>query len=131
MLINYIKPDFVHQDERGGLYQLVSKGFNQVNYIYSKADMVRGGHFHKINKEIFEEYIILKTEIEIFFVIRGLFRLVLESNNEKEVYMMKTGDFFEIEKGIKHTFEYIEDTELISLYDLGVELENDEKDIYR
>ena len=53
MLINYIKPDFVHQDERGGLYQLVSKGFNQVNYIYSKADMVRGGHFHKINKEIF------------------------------------------------------------------------------
>ena len=45
--------------------------------------------------------------------------------------MMKTGDFFEIEKGIKHTFEYIEDTELISLYDLGVELENDEKDIYR
>ena len=93
MLINYIKPDFVHQDERGG-------------------------HFHKINKEI-------------FFVIRGLFRLVLESNNEKEVYIMKTGDFFEIEKGIKHTFEYIEDTELISMYDLGVELENDEKDIYR
>ena len=118
MLINYIKPDFVHQDERGGLYQLVSKGYNQVNYIYSKADMIRGGHFHKINKEI-------------FFVIRGLFRLVLESNNEKEVYIMKTGDFFEIEKGIKHTFEYIEDTELISMYELGVELENDEKDIYR
>lgn len=118
MLINYIKPDFVHQDERGGLYQLVSKGYTQVNYIYSKADMVRGGHYHKLNKEI-------------FFVIRGSFRLVLESDIEKEEYIMKSGDFFEIEKGIRHTFGYLEDTELISMYDLGVELENDEKDIYR
>lgn len=118
MLINYIKPDFIHRDERGGLYQLVSKGYNQVNYIFSKADMVRGGHFHKVNKEI-------------FFVIRGSFRLMLEIGAEKEEYMMKTGDFFEIDKGIKHTFEYLEDTELISMYDIGVELENGEKDIYR
>lgn len=118
MLINYIKPDFVYEDERGGLYQLVNKGYNQINYIFSKADMVRGGHYHKINKEA-------------FFVIRGSFKLILETRDKKEEYLMRSGEFFEIASNIKHTFEYLEDTELISMYDIGVELENGEKDIYR
>lgn len=118
MLINYIKPDFIHKDERGGLYQLVNRGYNQINYIFSKANMIRGGHFHKVNKEA-------------FFIISGSFKLVLESENEREEYLISAGDFFEIGKNIKHSFEYLEDTELISMYDIGVELENGEKDIYR
>lgn len=118
MLIRYLKPDFVNEDDRGTLYQLVSKGYNQVNFIFSKANTVRGGHFHKINNEA-------------FFVISGSFKIILEDGICREEYLISAGDFFEIGKNIKHTFEYLQDTEIISLYDNGVELENNEKDIYR
>lgn len=117
MLLNRIEPNFVYENECGKLIQLVRMGWNQVNVITSIAGSRRGGHFHKINREG-------------FFVITGKFKLILEEDNTREAYILNTGDMFVIEPYQKHYFEYIEDTVLVSLYDKGVELPHDLKDIY-
>lgn len=118
MLCKIIKPNFQHRDERGGLTQLVREGYKQVNYVYSKAGCIRGDHYHDINTET-------------FYIIRGKFTIALEYEGEKEEHCFKEGDMFQVPPKVKHTFHFIEDTELIGLYDCGVELENGEKDIYR
>lgn len=120
MLITFIQPDFEFSDSRGSLKQLVHDGWKQVNYITSVGKAFRGNHYHKENREA-------------FYVIKGRFRLIVSTIDEsiKEEYEMKTGDFFIIEPQTIHSFDYLEDTELISLYDLGVQNENGDMDIFR
>ena len=48
----------------------------------------------------------------------------------REEYQIKEGDFFLINKNVFHTFEYYEDTLLVSLYSSGVELSENTKDIW-
>lgn len=117
MLIKLLKPDFEFENECGKLTQLVREGWNQVNVITSIAGSKRGGHYHKINKEG-------------FYIISGKFRLILEEDGIKEEYIMKAGDMFVISPYQKHFFEYMEDTVLVSMYDKGVELPRNLKDIY-
>ena len=50
MLIEILKPDFVFEDERGKLTQLVHDGYRQMNIIFSKKDVLRGNHYHKENR---------------------------------------------------------------------------------
>ncbi len=120
MLIEFIKPDFEFADDRGSLRQLVHDGWKQVNYIVSKAGSFRGNHYHKENREA-------------FFVISGSFKFTAESadGTAKENYSMKAGDFFVVPHYVNHSFDYIEDTELISLYSNGVEKADGTKDIYK
>ena len=117
MLCEIMKPDFQNFDNRGVLVQLVSQGYSQVNYIFSKEGCVRGGHYHHINTEA-------------FYVIRGEVNLTLAHGAKKEKHTFQTGDMFKIPPGVKHTFYYIKHTELISLYDGGIEFVNGEKDFY-
>ncbi len=119
MLIEYINPNFEFEDNRGKLVQLVRGGWNQVNYIYSKKNAIRGKHFHKFNNEL-------------FFIISGKVELILESkkNNQHEKYILGKNSFFKIASNIIHSFVFIEDTMIISMYDCGVEINNGDKDIY-
>lgn len=118
MLIKYLKPDFEFSDERGSLIQLFREGWTQVNYITSEGGVFRGNHYHKNNSEG-------------FFVLSGKFELTLEDVNtgEKETHIIKEGDYFMINPYVNHSFNYIEKSALISMYDKGVE-EGDKKDIY-
>lgn len=118
MLIEVLQPDFVFEDDRGTMAQLVRKGFNQVNVITSKANSFRGGHYHQINREA-------------FYVISGEIKLVLRKDDETETLKFSAGDMFAIRPLVSHDFFYITDTVLISMYDRGVELENGEKDIVK
>ena len=118
MLYEIMEPNFQNIDKRGGLVQLVRDGYSQVNFIYSKAGSVRGGHYHHRNTEV-------------FYVVRGSFDLVLEHYSGKETYKFQAGDMFKVFPEVKHTFYYSEDTELISLYNYGVELSDGEMDIYQ
>ena len=120
MLVTFIQPDFEFSDSRGSLKQLVHDGWKQVNYITSAAGSLRGNHYHKKNREA-------------FYVMRGRFKLSVSTVDRSwhETYEMKTGDFFIIEPQTSHSFDYLEDTELISLYDLGVQNENGDMDIFR
>ena len=118
MMIEYMEPDFTFDNENGLLKQLVHDGWKQVNIIWSKAGSVRGGHFHKYNEEC-------------FYVVSGRFDLELwKVNYPSEVYKMGQGEFFKISPYVYHTFTYLEETVLVSMYSCGVELENGEKDIW-
>ena len=116
-LIDFIEPDFIFTNESGVLKQLVHDGWKQVNVIFSKQGSVRGGHFHKYNREA-------------FYIITGSFKLTIWKGEEKENYSIKSGDFFIIYENVLHTFEYMEDTWLVSMYSKGVELDEGVKDIW-
>lgn len=116
-LINIVKPDFRFDDERGSLIQLVHQGYNQVNAVTTKAGVFRGGHYHKINKEV-------------FFIISGRFKFTAERDDIKEEYEFKAGDMFEVLPYVYHSFDYLEDTVLVALYDKGVELVDGGMDTY-
>jgi len=117
MLIKFVKPDFVFENEAGSLKQLVHDGWKQVNVITSVAGAIRGKHYHKYNNEG-------------FYIIQGSFKLIVWKGEEKEEYTIKTGDMFLIPPYVFHTFDYIDNTVLVSMYSDGVELSETEKDIW-
>ena len=114
-LIEIIEPNFVFEDERGGLVPLVREGYKQVNVVRSVKGAFRGNHYHEHNREA-------------FYVIEGSFVLTAEKGGQKENYTFHTGDMFLIYENVVHSFEYIEDTLLVSMYNNGVETQ-DGKDI--
>lgn len=81
MLIEMLQPDFKFANETGLLVQLVHEGWEQVNVLVSKAGATRGGHYHKVSKEV-------------FYVISGEVKLTLETDTEKEEYTLKEADMF-------------------------------------
>ena len=117
MLIEFVKPDFVFDNDAGQLNQLVHEGWNQVNAIFSAKRSIRGGHYHKYNKEC-------------FFVLKGSFKLIVWKEEDTEVYEIKKGDMFIIPEYVFHSFEYYEDTYLVAMYNNGVELDENTKDIW-
>lgn len=116
MLIEWMRPDFTYENESGCLRQLVHEGWTQVNVITSVAGSVRGGHYHKFNREG-------------FYVCKGKFTLSVWNEKSSETYEMREGDMFLIPPGVFHRFDYSEDTVLVGMYDRGVELSETEKDI--
>ena len=117
MLVERMKPNFEFKNSEGSLIQLVREGWKQIKVLYSKKDSKRGGHYHKICNEA-------------FYIVSGKIKLFLEKGDEKEEENFKEGEMFMITPYIKHTFVFLEDTVMVSMYDKGVELENGEKDIY-
>lgn len=116
MLIKRIKPDFVFDDDRGTIVQLVHDGYKQVNTVFTKKGAVRGNlHYHEVNNEL-------------FYIVSGAVRLTAQKGDVKEEYVFESGDMFLVEKEIRHSFEFLADTQLIGLYDVGVELDG-KKDI--
>lgn len=117
MLIEKIKPNFVFEDERGCITQLIREGYKQVNFITSKKGVKRGGHYHKSNEEL-------------FYIISGKMTLIAKKGNKEEVYRFEKGDMFNVLPNVFHSFEFEADTLLISMYSLGVELPDGTKDIF-
>ena len=115
-LIKVLKPDFIFKNDSGLLVQLVHDGWKQVNTIYSQKGAVRGGHYHKHNEEA-------------FYIMTGSFKITVWKDMEKETFVFRAGDMFQINRNVFHTFEYLEDTWLVSMYSSGVEM-GDVKDIW-
>lgn len=116
-MFEFLKPDFENIDDRGELKQLYSKSCKQVNYSFSKKWTFRGNHYHKINKEI-------------FYIISGKIEICFQRGEEKETVVVKDGDLFQIFPFTLHSFNFLENTQMIVIYDKGVVLNNNEKDIY-
>lgn len=117
IMIEIVKPDFEYQDDRGSLTQLVHEGFRQFNIIFSKKGVLRGDHYHKENRET-------------FFVIFGSFELTVKTQHKQETYRFKMGDMFLVPPYVLHSFYYLEDTLIASMYDIGVEYPDGSKDIW-
>ena len=115
-MIEIIKPDFIFEDDRGSLVQLIHEGYSQINVVTSKAGVERGNHYHAANREG-------------FYVVEGSFLLEASLNEKKESYEFKKGDMFIIEPYVMHRFVYREDTVLVAFYDKGVEFPDGTKDI--
>ena len=106
-IITFLKPEFIHQDSRGSIQQLVSEGWKQINVNTCSANSIRGGHHHKNNREA-------------FFVVSGKFNLKLKSGDKILEFLMEKEDFFVIEKNVSHSCELTEDTLWVAIYDVGV-----------
>ena len=116
MLITRLTPDFVFEDDRGVLTQLVSDGYRQVNVVFSKQGTVRGGHYHKEN-------------VEALYVISGELTVEASLDGEKQSERFSAGDMFLLSPGTVHSMTYIKDTFLVVMYDKGVENPDGTKDI--
>ena len=112
-MLYIIEKDFQFSDDRGCLVQLIHDGYRQINVITSKKGVVRGGHYHKENKEA-------------FYVISGQLAVTVNGT----VYRFKEGGFFGIEENDLHSFFFEEDTVLVSMYSGCVEHPDGTKDIY-
>lgn len=117
-LIDVLKPDFVFNDDRGSLVQIVHGGCEQVNAVFTKKGALRGNsHYHRLNEEI-------------FFIISGSVAVTAELGGEREEYVFSSGDMFRVNRNVRHSFVYLEDTYLVGLYSGRVELPDGSKDIY-
>lgn len=117
MLIEVIEPNFKNESDKGVLLQLVRNGWKQVNVVKYKKGVVSGGHYHRFNEEC-------------FFVVSGCLDLtVWNTEGIEEHYSFIEGDMFCIHKNVFHTLVYREDSVLVALYDLGVEMSDGTKDI--
>lgn len=118
-MIKKLEADFLQNDERGLICQIFSKPINQVNYLFTKKGSKRGRHYNKENREI-------------FYVISGSVKLnsfAVGMQNKPESHSFKTGCLFAVEPYTMHSFTFLEDTQMIVMYDKGVE-NSDGKDIY-
>lgn len=120
MLVKKIDVDFTYNDERGNICQILSFPNSQINYLFTKKNAKRGSHYHKNNYEYF--YVISgKVEISAFNV---------NNTSECEQHIFQKNDFFMVEKYVQHDFKFLEDTQMIVVYDQGVETSDNIKDIY-
>lgn len=117
-MIEFIKPDFSFQDERGALVQLCREGWKQINVTSTKAGVFRGGHYHKNNQEA-------------FYIIEGEIEINLTKDGKQETVTVQSGDFFILKPYAVHSFNFKKDTVMVALYDKGVEEINGQKDIYK
>ena len=117
MLIERLNTDFEHKDDRGTLVQLVRKGYSQINVITSNSGVFRGGHFHKLNTEA-------------FYIIEGKCIVTARKDGAEERQEFSAGDFFRVGPYVSHDFDYVEDTVLVSMYSLGVELDDGKMDSF-
>lgn len=112
-MLKIIIPDFIFDDERGSIIQLIREGYSQINVITSKKGVSRGGHYHTENEEA-------------FYVITGKLEVTVNGTT----HSFSNGDFFGIDRGDVHSFLFLEDTTLVSMYSKGVEISEGIKDIY-
>lgn len=118
-MIHKLETDFEHIDERGQICQILSIPNKQVNYLFTKKGAKRGRHYHKEAKEY-------------FYIISGKINVTASSVHDcqlKEEFIFESNDLFVIDPYSMHEFEFVEDTQMVVIYDLGVGTGN-MKDIY-
>lgn|GEM_PF-1202347 len=100
---------YVNQsDHRGSFWGLVNQGdWQEVNFVSTQAGRVRGGHFHTQTNEI-------------IFLIKGKAEVKLQDcydPQQKQQFILNSGEGIEIEPYVVHTLSYLEDSEQIALLD--------------
>lgn len=115
-LFESLRPDFVFENEKGILVQLIHAGFSQVNVLKSKKGTQRGEHYHKKSREA-------------FYVANGSVMLTLKKDGQTQEVFFSEGEFFLIPTYVWHSMDFPEDCTLVALYDIPVEQPDGSKDI--
>lgn len=116
-LLEKLDVDFDFHDSRGSLTQLVHEGYEQINVLYTRSGVERGGHFHKESNEC-------------FYVVKGIVQVTARLENKEETVSFGEQDFFRVRSYIIHSMFFPEDCILVAMYDKCVELADGSKDIY-
>lgn len=116
-LLEKLKVDFDFHDSRGSLTQLVHEGYKQVNVLFTRSGVERGGHFHKESNEC-------------FYVVKGTVQVTAKLKGKEETVSFGEHEFFKVKPFIIHSMYFPEDCILIVMYDKCVELADGSKDIY-
>jgi len=100
-----LNPEFVREDGRGKLIQLITGEFKQINILEIGKGSYFGGHYHK-------------HKTEWFYVLSGEVRV------NSELYMK--GGYFRVDSGNMHTLEAINDSIIVEILSCPY----DSKDIF-
>jgi len=100
-------------DERGGFLGITQESWAEVNFIETRANQVRGNHYHKETRELF---FIISGEIDV--VIHDL-----NSGKHLEVLVSK-GDVFIIEPYELHTFHTRTEAQWLNMLSKPVDPQN-------
>lgn len=122
-MFRLIQPYFCHDDDRGVIRGVVNFGvWQEINYVASSADMVRGNHYHR------------ETE-ELFFVLQGRIRVTLQRVEDghlaghMEEFIVGEGAIFMVETRVNHIFHILEGAQWINV--LSKPINPECPDIYR
>tara|TARA_Y100000996_G_scaffold385128_1_gene342260 strand:+ start:741 stop:1115 length:375 start_codon:yes stop_codon:yes gene_type:complete len=117
-MIEFIDPYFNYKDERGSISGVINKNlWEEINFITSEKGAKRGGHYHKLTKELF---FILQGEIEVI-------TQKINSDNklgEKTINIVQKDDIFLIEPYVVHFFNIIEDSKWINVLTKKIDKDN-------
>ena len=117
MLLKDKKTDFSFTDARGSLTQLVHEGYQQVNVLFTRSGVNRGGHYHK-------------TATECFYVVSGSVEVTASRDGVTEKRLFGRESFFQVDPYVLHSMYFPEDCVLVAMYDICVERPDGTKDIY-
>jgi dTDP-4-dehydrorhamnose 3,5-epimerase-like enzyme len=81
------------QDERGAFLGITRENWAEINFIETRADQIRGGHYHKETRELF---LIISGEIDV--VVDNI------KSGEHIEFAANKGDIFVVEPYELHTF---------------------------
>lgn len=118
-----VKPYFHHQDARGSIAGIINSGkWEEINFITSEKDAIRGGHYHKVTEEL-------------FFIFKGIIKVTFEKivdgkkTGEQEFHHFSGGDIFIVYPNVCHTFEILEDSSWINV--LSKRIDKTDSDFYK
>jgi dTDP-4-dehydrorhamnose 3,5-epimerase-like enzyme len=117
--MEFLEQYVIDQDDRGSFNGIVNKyGWGEVNLIKTKADVVRGGHYHRFTKEL-------------FFIIEGKIEVVVRHIVTKEnwTFTAVPNSAFIIDPYEVHTFTTMEYSSWLNM--LSHKLDEDNPDLVR
>ena len=99
-----LPPYFSRFDERGAFLGITQEHWAEVNFIETRANQVRGNHYHKETREL-------------FFIVSGEIEVVIDDLNSGEhgEFVFSKGDVFIIEPYEVHTFRTRTDAQWINM----------------
>lgn len=105
-------------DFRGEIFGVINHGkWEEINYIESKSETTRGGHYHKLT-------------LELFFILSGEIQVEIKNlkTQIKNEFIAQKGDAFLVEPYEYHTFYIQKDSAWMNA--LSLKMEKDTKDFY-
>jgi mannose-6-phosphate isomerase-like protein (cupin superfamily) len=104
---------FNNVDDRGGFWGITQESWAEVNFIETRAQQVRGNHYHKETREL-------------FFIISGEIDVVIDDLNsgEHSEFSFSKGDVFIIEPYEVHTFRTKTDAQWINMLSKPIDQAN-------
>lgn len=109
---------FHHQDPRGSITGIINSGqWEELNYITSVKNTIRGNHYHK-------------TTTELFIILSGIIKVTFEriendkATSEFEIKHFKSRDAFIVNPNTSHTFEILEDSSWINVLSKKIDPKN-------